>query len=90
MNVVELVLLAACTALLFSFAHSSPVNEQRLYELSPEEFEQAKLYENLRQALAEADENQMSKRAQTFVRFGKRAQPFVRFGKRAQTFVRFG
>ncbi|KAL6735287.1 hypothetical protein Aduo_005743 [Ancylostoma duodenale] len=91
MNSVELVLLAACTVVLFSLARSSPVSDQRLVEASPEDIEREReLYQNLRQALAESDDGPMAKRAQTFVRFGKRAQTFVRFGKRAQTFVRFG
>ncbi|VDL75832.1 unnamed protein product [Nippostrongylus brasiliensis] len=93
MNGVELVLLATCAAVLLSVSSASPVNEQRLVELNPEELEREReLYENLRQELAQSEDipPSMAKRAQTFVRFGKRAQTFVRFGKRAQTFVRFG
>ncbi|ETN83356.1 hypothetical protein NECAME_07417 [Necator americanus] len=91
MSSVELVLLVACTTVLFPLAHSSPTSDQRLYEGGPDDTEREReLYQSLRQALAESYEPPIEKRAQTFVRFGKRAQTFVRFGKRAQTFVRFG
>ncbi|KHJ84033.1 hypothetical protein OESDEN_16257 [Oesophagostomum dentatum] len=54
MNSIELVLLAACTVLLFSFARSSPLNDQTLMEASPEDLEREReLYQNLRQPLAD-------------------------------------
>ncbi|VDM72776.1 unnamed protein product [Strongylus vulgaris] len=56
MNSVELVLIAACTALLFSFARCSSVSDQqRLVEASPEEFEREReIFPNFRRALMEA------------------------------------
>nr|AAT76297.1 FMRFamide-related peptide FLP-16 precursor [Teladorsagia circumcincta] len=91
MNGVELALLATCAIVLLSCSNASPVNDQRLVEVSPEEIEREReLLALLRQEMPESDDTPPSKRAQTFVRFGKRAQTFVRFGKRAQTFVRFG
>ncbi|XGW12937.1 hypothetical protein V3C99_013521, partial [Haemonchus contortus] len=93
MNGVELAFLATCAIVLLAFTNASPVNDQRLVEVSPEDIEREReLLELLRQEMPESDDAppSMAKRAQTFVRFGKRAQTFVRFGKRAQTFVRFG